>query len=286
MPLVTVREFDPEGFLREAGPMLEAEEAANNLLLALPAEAALKVAVPGGPKPYFAVVYEDGERAGAAGMIPPGFLLLPATGACVLIGLLDHLAAAGVQVPGVCGYTGTARMFAAYWMAKTGLPMHEEPALRIMEATSVAPPAAVPGRLREATDADEDLLTSWRLEYRAHHCGTGADAAGEARGWVRRFTAAGRLYIWDDGGPRCMAGWDRPTSHGACVVSVFTPVPERRRGYGAACVAALTRYLLDGGRRFACLLVNAGNAPAISVYAKLGYRPVCDLASFSFRPGR
>jgi predicted GNAT family acetyltransferase len=63
---------------------------------------------------------------------------------------------------------------------------------------------------------------------------------------------------------------------------VYTPPDLRRRGYATAAVSALTRRLLDSGRRYCCLYTDLANPTSNSVYRRIGYRPVCDIDEYSF----
>lgn len=64
-----------------------------------------------------------------------------------------------------------------------------------------------------------------------------------------------------DGRPVSMAGYGGPTPNGIRVFAAYTPPAWRGRGYATACVAALTRRLLDGGRRRFCFLFTDRTNP-------------------------
>jgi predicted GNAT family acetyltransferase len=55
---------------------------------------------------------------------------------------------------------------------------------------------------------------------------------------------------------------------------VYTPPHYRNRGYAAACVAALSKRLLDSGRKFCALFADAENPISNGIYRKIGYRDV------------
>ena len=63
---------------------------------------------------------------------------------------------------------------------------------------------------------------------------------------------------------------------------VYTPPEYRRRGYATACVGELSRVLLESGWEYCSLFVDAGNASAIHVYERIGYRPIDDYDDYSF----
>jgi predicted GNAT family acetyltransferase len=66
------------------------------------------------------------------------------------------------------------------------------------------------------------------------------------------------------------------------VTLVYTPPSRRGRGYASACVAALSAMLLGGGRRFCYLFTDLANPTSNRIYAKIGYRPVCDVDVYRF----
>jgi predicted GNAT family acetyltransferase len=53
---------------------------------------------------------------------------------------------------------------------------------------------------------------------------------------------------------------------------VFTPKPERGRGYASAAVAEVSRLIRDGGSR-TCLFTDRANPTSNRIYQSPGYRP-------------
>jgi uncharacterized protein len=88
--------------------------------------------------------------------------------------------------------------------------------------------------------------------------------------------------LWWDGGPASMAGAGAPTPNGIRIGPVYTPPEHRRRGYASALTAALTRYLLDGGRRFCFLYTDLANPTSNAIYQQVGYTHVCDVEQHRF----
>jgi predicted GNAT family acetyltransferase len=75
------------------------------------------------------------------------------------------------------------------------------------------------------------------------------------------------------------------TPNGRRVGAVYTPLRHRRRGYATALVASLSQVLLDGGAKACFLFTDLANPVSNSIYAKIGYRPVADIAEIDFIPG-
>lgn len=59
----------------------------------------------------------------------------------------------------------------------------------------------------------------------------------------------------------------------AGIFGVAVAADQRRRGYGSLVTAIATRAGLASGGRLVWLSVEEGNAPALALYRKLGYRP-------------
>jgi predicted GNAT family acetyltransferase len=82
-----------------------------------------------------------------------------------------------------------------------------------------------------------------------------------------------------------MAGWAGRTARGVRVSFVYTPPEFRRLGYAAACVASLTQQLLDEGQSFCCLYADLANPTSNGIYQRMGYRPICDVSSYTLHSG-
>jgi predicted GNAT family acetyltransferase len=140
----------------------------------------------------------------------------------------------------------------------------------------------VPGHVRAATEKDRGLLVQWLGEFVAEAL-TGDTPFGVEDTVNRRLgsTDAG-LALWVDDEPVALAGHSGPTPTGIRIGPVYTPPSLRRRGYASACVAALSRELLQGGRRTCFLFTDLSNPTSNSVYTRIGYRPVCEMLEVRF----
>jgi predicted GNAT family acetyltransferase len=63
---------------------------------------------------------------------------------------------------------------------------------------------------------------------------------------------------------------------------VYTPAHLRNCGYATSCVAALTRRVLESGKKFCCLYTDLANPTSNSIYQKIGYHPICDVQDWIF----
>ena len=63
---------------------------------------------------------------------------------------------------------------------------------------------------------------------------------------------------------------------------MYTPPQLRKRGYATALVAALSRELIDAGRRRLFLTTDVANPTSNAIYARIGYRALSDFYHFDF----
>jgi predicted GNAT family acetyltransferase len=94
--------------------------------------------------------------------------------------------------------------------------------------------------------------------------------------------AAGRLWLWQDGGEAVsMVDGREPVAGVVRISGVYTPPEMRKRGYAAACVNALSNHLRAAGHR--CILyTDLGNPTSNSIYRRIGYRAVAEALRYRF----
>ncbi len=281
-----VRFDSPAEFRDHTEPFLEAREAEHNLLLGL---ASVLVSDPGRypEPPYLASVDEGSDVVAVALRTPPHNLVLSMTAHPEALELIARDAQDTFgSLPGVSGPSDEARRFADLWRSLTGQGHELRMAERIYQLERVEPVRGVPGRLRDAAEADRELLVRWFEAFGREALGKGdawdAKDAVEAR---LRGTSSG-LVLWDDDGPVSLAGYGGPTPHGIRIGPVYTPPELRGRGYASACVAELSQRLLDQGRRYCFLFTDLANPTSNAIYQRIGYRPVCDVEVMNFTPAQ
>jgi predicted GNAT family acetyltransferase len=273
-------------FYSRAEPFLLRREAEHNLMLGIctmlmhdPARAQ--------EPPYLATVERDGEVVLAALRTPPRSLVLsyaaePEAGDV----LADRLHAEGEALPGVIGSVPFSRAFTERWHRISGQAYRLALAERIYQLDRVNPVEGVPGRMHRANEGHRTLLLEWLAAFNAEALDE-TDTSGLERMVDRFLNADPRIqgmYIWENeqGRPVSMAGYSRPTPNGICVLAVYTPPEHRRRGYASACVAALSQWLLEGGRKYCFLYTDLANPTSNHIYQQIGYRPVCDAEEYRF----
>ena len=235
--------------------------------------------------PYLATVADASRVVATAVRTPPHNVLLSHVDDVRALEVIarDVHDTYGADVAGVLGASEDARHFAGIWttltMRRAVLSMQQ----RIYECTEVAPPAGVAGEARAATTDDRPLVVEWLRAFNEEALGdTPADGVEANIDWRLDPSTSSGLVVWWDGDPVSMVGYGRPTRSGMTVAPVYTPPALRGRGYASACTAAVTRQLLESGRRFVSLYTDLANPTSNSIYQKIGYRPVRDVDQYRF----
>lgn len=269
-------------FLRETQGVLEEREAENNLMLGLCLKMA-RSSEESEPAPYFATVKQNDDLLVAAIMTPPHKLIVYSDVDARVEAfklLAADLLAKGLPVPGVIGKSAVASAFAKAWEEVTGEATIQGMRQRIYRLTEVNQSQIPSGSFRAATQDDLTLLAQWILAF--HHEAVPNNPLSDVQGTARRRIDHNEIFVWEDAGPVSVAARSRPTTNGVSVNLVYTPPEHRGRGYATACVASLSRHLLDSGFSFCTLFANLANPISNHVYKKIGYHPVCDFAEWRF----
>jgi uncharacterized protein len=269
---------DPGAFLEAASPLLLADEARHNLILGI---AGTLRDHPSHYPEYALWLAEDGAgTAGAALRTPPHNLVVarPRDDSA-----LEALAEAiDDDPPGLVAAQPEAGAFAAAWAARTGTTARTHRAQGVFSLDRVDPPAAVPGRMRDAGIEDRPLLIEWFRAFMVEAIGE-SPAAGSTEHVVdhRLDSDSAGVVLWEDGRVVSLAAFGNPTPNGIRIGPVYTPPEHRRRGYASALVAELSERLLTEWR-FCFLFTDLANPTANRIYEQIGYRRVCEAAEIFF----
>lgn len=263
----------PGPVLEEAGELLGCDPVRHNVILTL---LHARVAYPA-PGRYW-VVSGDEEPEGVVFQSPLDFVatITPMSFTAVAAAV-DGVAEAGVRLPGVNGEAGAAARFAGQWTERLGTAAFPDQGQRIYEVERADAPTGVPGSLRPAEAGDRDRLVEWMQGFQADTGETGTDAAL----LVDLRLPVGHFWVWDDDGPVSLAALTPPVAGVVRVQAVYTPPERRRRGYAAACVAAVSEAVLANGDR--CILyTDLGNPTSNRVYRSIGYQAVAEALRYRF----
>jgi predicted GNAT family acetyltransferase len=220
----------------------------------------------------------DGETVAAACQTPPRFLLLPAIPVDTVRDLATQLIEAERVIPGVSGPLPLAEAFAAAWWRPEAGRRSE----RLYRLDALVPPDSLSGgTARTATEDDLELLVKWARGFQDEADGA---APADLTPLVASRTGRRELVLWEaDGRPVAFAGISSPIGGVSRVGPVYTPPEHRRRGYGAAVSHAVTAKARAEGADEVLLFTDLANLTSNSIYQAIGYRPVADYASITFR---
>lgn len=270
---------DAGSFLSATEGFLYREEEANSLMLGI---AVTLQNDPGhyGTIPWFAAVEGADTVIATALRTPPHFLLVSAGPSPAMEILVADAAKSSAPLTGVSGKTDSSLALASAWSRISGRSFRLKAADRIHKLAAVSPVPQATGRMRELADGEIPLYCSWLSQF-MNEAGVLTDLRDKGE-LARARMAFHQAWVWDDGGPVAMASWGRETRNTGCIYGVYTPPEKRGKGYATSLVAGLSRYLLAGGKSACVLFTDLANPVSNSIYAKIGYTPVCDFNEYEF----
>jgi predicted GNAT family acetyltransferase len=231
------------------------------------------------PSAWFAVIRCRGEICGCALQTPPRNLVISDLSPDGAEAFADFLTSARVQFPAVHGPALSAAAFASAWASRQPVRSRLELDLRLFSLKQVKLRPKVPGIMRLAKPRDASLVTRWFRDF--HREAIPRDPV-DPLAIARRALEGGRVFIWDHGGPVCMAAVGRELATSASIGPVYTPPERRASGYATALVSALSQYVLDAGKRYACLFTDLANPISNHIYPRIGYEPISDYREIGF----
>ena len=222
----------------------------------------------------FAYGLDDRDEVQFAALRTPPFPWLASPLSAGAEELVPMWLQADPEVERVVAVSQTARVIAAAWAERTGgttrRTMRE--AMHILEEVR-DPLHPAPGELRLADAAERSLLVGWMREFVAE---TGIAGAAQAESMVDATMRREGLLVWDDGQAVAMLGVNREVAGVVRVGPVYTPPPQRRRGYAGSAVAAASRRALSQGAERCMLYTDLDNPTSNKIYAEVGYRRSAD----------
>jgi predicted GNAT family acetyltransferase len=278
--MIVTRYPSAEAFLAVAQPLLMLAEAENNLILGVAQGIARNPAA--AKDPYLAAVGDSSGVLACAVHIAPFKLVITRANREPIVALAKDVFDAIPQVDGVTGPARSASDFALAWSKLSGADPIEGMRLRIHETRKVVESdlPAPPGQFRAAIPADQELLAAWTDVFVAD--AKIPDPADSSR-VVADSIGRGRLHVWDNGQPVSMAAWTGKTPNGVRINFVYTPREFRGKGYGTACVRALTRQRLQQGSAFCWLYTDLSSGASPNIFKRIGYWPVSDVSEYYLR---
>jgi GNAT superfamily N-acetyltransferase len=268
-------------------PVIEADPAGSSVLATVLDQALHSTTA---SQELWLLLLDAGRAVGAAMQTPPHNLFLTPmsqqTRAPAIHVLIEHLAGdpagPGRELPGVSGQLADAQAFATAWSERRRCGQRVTMSERLfqLDADPVGP-VGVPGKAREATEADLDIVTSWLTAFSLE--AVPEQAAVDPTVLFHRRLRRGAFVLWeDDGEPVSLAGLHPCVAGVSRIGPVYTPGLRRGRGYGSAVTTAASRLGLRRGCERCVLYTDLSNPTPNSIYRKLGYRPVADSVMIAF----
>jgi predicted GNAT family acetyltransferase len=278
--MVVTRYQSAQDFLAAAQPLLMLAEAENNLILGVVQGIARNPSA--AANPYLATVSGQGGVLACAVRVAPFKVVITRANREPVAELARDAYEAIPDADGVTGPARSASDFALAWSRLSGAEPALGMRLRIHETRKVVDTglSAPPGCFRAARPDDQHLLAEWTTVFVAE---ARIPETVDAARVVADAIARERLHVWEDGQPVSMAAWTGKTPNGVRINFVYTPRELRGRGYGSACVGALTRQQLERGNAFCWLYTDLSTAASPNIFKRIGYWPVSDVAEYYLR---
>ena len=280
-----LRPGDAETFLHLAGPLLERDEARNQLPLGI--AGTLTTHPDAYDVVHFWVVRDAQEPVAAAVRTEPFNLVLgdPSSEAA-LDRLLEAVLVDDPGIPGIVGNVPFVQPAAERLVAASGRTAERILSQGVYGLTAVRDVARAPGGARVASAEDRAQILAWVRAF-ATEALPDPDEAFERleRNLESRFGGeGGGFWLWEDRGePVSLSGFSGPTPTGIRIGPVYTPPEHRQHGYATTLVADLSAWLLEQGHRACFLYTDLANPTSNRIYVQIGYERVCDAMEFSFR---
>lgn len=272
-----------EAFLDNNLAFLEAQEAANNLILGLafgmkkgkyPLKGSLLFSISEGNQILFSALQTPGRSLtiyGEEGAVPMAISWLSQ-----FCHETEH------TIPGILGPDKLVLSFTQAWPSQAGTPWKLQLRQRVFQLDQVADIPYAAGKLRPAVSTDQHTIAAWLIDF--HLEAIQEDISGSELEKAQQMIHSNRLYVWEDQEIVSMAASTRATRHGITINAVFTPTRFRQKGYASSCVASLSQQLLDQGYQFCSLFTDAANPTSNKIYQKIGYYEVAKFQSIILFP--
>jgi len=225
------------------------------------------------------ILESDGDTAGIVLESPPGYSAAVAPMSHEYAdAMAGAIAGEGHLLSGAAGEACTASAFAGCWTERVRTAAVVADAQRLYALDRLVQPQAVPGQLRRVKTSERELIIRWWAAFQVETGEPPSDVSSS----VAAGMSTGRLFVWDDGGARCLARATEALG-GVCRIGVvFTPPQWRRRGYAAACVAALCEQVRIEEDANSVLYAQLGNPGSNAIYRRLGFKAVSEMLVYRF----
>ncbi len=278
---------DIDEFYKVAYPFLLEHEAENNLPLAILISLKKTVEAYGEEKVLLFSLTDANIINLIALRTPPHDLIISYTDNLSTIEVLtEELTKRNEKLPGVLSFKEAADKFAEQWCERNSLICNLFRKERIYKLVKVSEETLGDRKFSVAPKAHQELVFQWAVEMMKEAIiDTTEDEIQRMIEILREEfdRDKSRMFLlFENNEPVSMAREAGKTPNGVFVNFVYTPIPLRRNGYATECVAKLSKYLLDSGKRYCFLFTDLSNPTSNSIYQKIGYQPVIDESHYKF----
>ena len=277
----TVIYRDVSAFQAIAGDFLQREPYTSNVI-GVQVAGVLSGVRPQADVDLWAAVHDSGEVVGVAMLNPPFHLFVSrmpdAAAACLAEKLLDE----HIAVPGVNGEVNSVSAFSDAWTDGQRITHPTLVSMRMYRLGELHEPAAVSGAGRFADLSDAALIRRWLGDFEAE--ALPPEMVRHVASMAEQRIASGEVVLWIDGSRSVSLAAFRPPAVGVSRIGpVYTPPPNRRRGYGAAVTARATRIAREQGAAHVALYADLSNPSSNGIYQSIGFLADHDFAERIFR---
>lgn len=269
---------DTAAFRQHAEPYLVRNEARHNLPLGILSTITEHPTAFSESPPYMVAIESTFGVEGVALMTPPRNLVLSQFERVdALLALVDALLSDQIQVPGAVASVPVAEQFVQLWSERSGMTLQRIKRQGIYRISRLNALPTAEGAARFAGAPDRAQLITWTVAF-AQEVGQPVDPHRVSYEVDRRLADPDSgYYLWEvAGSPVAFAGYGGRTPNGIRIGPVYTPLLQRRHGYGTALTGEVSRRLMAAGRKFCFLYTDLANPTANGIYHKIGYQWVCE----------
>lgn len=201
------------------------------------------------------------------------------------VALADFLGISHVSIAGINARNDICTSFMEQYKKHTGCTFAEKLGMDILEVRSLNDITPIEGYQRLALPEEEMHATDWMLQFQMEAKTSEMDYEA-ALNTARRLIREHKIYYFEneDGEVVSMAVIGRQLIHGITITYIFTPEEHRGKGYAAANVYYLSKYLLEQGNEFCTIFVDKKNPLSERAYEKVGYYYLEDIYEYIVIP--
>jgi len=224
--------------------------------------------------PWFFCIINEAQDIVGAGIqaIPQPMVIteMPNSAVCLLV---EHLKQNNIEITGLRGPIGPARLFTALWQDEHQDPLEPMVELKLYSLDEVIHEPQTTGNLVQAGTDDLDLVHSWVGAFSEE---VSLPAGGPSRERIAKRVELGEYFFWEvDGVFTCVLAKNAEPQHGVSHIGpVYTPPKYRGFGYATDASAILSQFILNEGANYSSLFADLHNPHTNKIYQMIGYEEV------------